>query len=510
MAYRYHSCDSIRRLARLENANKSERSGKAPQKGDDNRTPRFAEGHGMITGKHLIEWGMKPAKWFPEAIAAANRAVAEGADPKAAALAFAPAPVKTVSLRENGLSFSLLAEADSIEERDNIAAVENHLRELMRVPTLVGGAVLPDACPSEKTLGFIPVGGVVAAKDAIHPGMHSSDICCSVACSTFGRDADPTAILDAGMKLSHFGGGGRPRGAQHKPPADVMEAFEANRFLKPQISAAIEHFATQGDGNHFFYVGRRRSDGQVALVTHHGSRAPGAKLYKTGMDAAQQYIREISPETPKHNAWIKAESKDGVDYWDALQIVRIWTKANHYAIHDIIADAISRSVKDRFWNEHNFVFRKTDGLFYHAKGATPAWDGFANDTNGLTMIPLNMAEPILIVRGSNAASALGFSPHGAGRNFSRTAFMKRHAGRTSEEMIAADAPEIDVRYFCGIPDMSELPSAYKNARSVRAQIEKFGLAEIVDEIDPIGNIMAGDWQQNAPWKKKTARPERAG
>jgi hypothetical protein len=44
---------------------------------------------------------------------------------------------------------------------------------------------------------------------------------------------------------------------------------------------------------------------------------------------------------------------------------------------------------------------------------------------------------------------------------------------------------------------------------VRAQIEKFGLAEIVDEIDPIGNIMAGDWQQNARWKKKTARAERA-
>ena len=38
--------------------------------------------------------------------------------------------------------------------------------------------------------------------------------------------------------------------------------------------------------------------------------------------------------------------------------------------------------KGRFWNEHNFVFRKSDGLFYHAKGATPAWQGFAADTAG--------------------------------------------------------------------------------------------------------------------------------
>ena len=71
----------------------------------------------------------------------------------------------------------------------------------MRVPTIVAGAVMPDACPSGAAPGTIPVGGVVAAKDAIHPGMHSADICCSMAVSVFG-DIDPTAVLDAGMKRS--------------------------------------------------------------------------------------------------------------------------------------------------------------------------------------------------------------------------------------------------------------------------------------------------------------------
>ena len=50
--------------------------------------------------------------------------------------------------------------------------------------------------------------------------------------------------------------------------------------------------------------------------------------------------------------------------------------------------------------------------------------------------------------------------------------------------------------------VSELPGAYKNAASMRRQIAKFGLAEVVDQIDPIGNIMAGDWQRDAPWRKK--------
>jgi RNA-splicing ligase RtcB len=108
----------------------------------------------------------------------------------------------------------------------------------------------------------------------------------------------------------------------------------------------------------------------------------------------------------------------------------------------------------------------------------------------------------LIVRGSNAPHGLGFSPHGAGRNMSRTAYMKRNAGKTEAEMIAEQAPGVDVRYFCGIPDVSELPLAYKSASAVRRQIQSFGLAEIVDEIDPIGNIMAGDWQRDAPWRRK--------
>ena len=57
-------------------------------------------------------------------------------------------------------------------------------------------------------------------------------------------------------------------------------------------------------------------------------------------------------------------------------------------------------------------------------------------------------------------------------------------------MIAEQAPGIDVRYFCGVPDVSELPWAYKKAATVRGQIAQFGLAEIVDTIEPIGNIMA--------------------
>lgn len=457
----------------------------------------------MITGKTLIDWGFTPGPWFTVAIAAAQAAAERGEDARAAVAAVAPKPVARRPLSAPGATgYHLNIRAENEGDAENIAKVQAHMDELMRVPTIRAGAVMPDACPAGQALGTIPVGGVIAAENAIHPGFHSADICCSMALTSFG-DVDPTAILDAGMVWSHFGGGGRPRGAQIRPPAEILEAMDANPFLSKLTSAAIEHFATQGDGNHFFYVGRRTSTGDVTLVTHHGSRKPGALLYKAGMALAETTRRAASPETPSHNAWIEADTAEGEAYWEALQIIRLWTKANHYAIHDLIADALGLKPVDRFWNEHNFVFRKTDGLFYHAKGATPAYDGFSADDTGLTLVPLNMGEPILITRGKDAPNGLGFSPHGAGRNFSRTAFLRAQS-ETPEEQLAAVRETIDARFFSGVPDASELPAAYKKADTVRAQLAEFGLCEVVDTVEPIGCIMAGDWQVNAPWRKKKA------
>lgn len=220
------------------------------------------------------------------------------------------------------------------------------------------------------------------------------------------------------------------------------------------------------------------------------------------MKIAESYRRQLSPEALPQNAWIPADTQEGEDYWDALQTIRAWTKANHMLIHDLAADRLSAKVADRFWNEHNFVFRRSDGLFYHGKGATPAFDNWADDATDLTLIPLNMAEPILIARGKNAPNGLGFSPHGAGRNFSRTQHRRMQTGRSDADIFAEETKGIDARFFSGVTDILELPSAYKNAAAVRRQIEHYGLAEIVDEVSPYGCIMVGDWEANAPWRKK--------
>lgn len=457
---------------------------------------------GPITGTHLIEWGHCPGPAFAALLERANAARADGMDmTRIRALLAAdlpqPPPPHRLLQGADDVPLHIAIRAENGDETDNLNDVLATMREVLRTPTVQAGAIMPDACPSGP-LGTIPVGGVVATRNAIHPGMHSADICCSVMMTDLGV-ADPKMVLDAASATTHFGRGGRGDASRFAMEPDLFEAFRANPFLKREktLQAARSHMGTQGDGNHFLFVGRSRSTGHTVMVTHHGSRGPGGQLYKAGMKVAERYRQQLSPATLPQNAWIPADSADGRAYWQALQLIRRWTRANHTVLHHAISTAVGACVVDRFWNEHNFVFQR-DGLFYHGKGATPAWGSHADDACGRVLIPLNMAEPVLVARGKDARHALGFAPHGAGRNFSRTEHRRRMGDISPTARLAAETKGLDIRFYGGEVDTSELPSSYKRADAVVRQIDEYGLAEIEDYIDPFGCIMAG----NMPYRKR--------
>jgi RNA-splicing ligase RtcB len=456
----------------------------------------------MINGKTLLDWGFEQAPWFKTGIERANalRTVGKSdTEIKFELTKLIPEKIPEIPMRTNSIPFSVFLDAETDHEKENLNSVTAHMDALMRTPTIQAGAVMPDACPVGSTLGTIPVGGVVACEDAIHPGFHSADICCSMAISIFKRDESIGVVMDALEKITHFGKGGRARsaGLWKNLPVELKDMHE-NKYLHGLEEYSMMHFGTQGDGNHFAYVGHLKSTGSLALVTHHGSRGFGAALYKRGMAAAQKHTKIHAPRTPMHNAWIKADSEDGQAYWEALQYIETWTRGNHFIIHDLLSKKLGNRVTDRFFNPHNFVFQKSDGMFYHAKGATPSYDGYGQYDTGLTLIPMNMAEPILITKHTNKQDALGFAPHGAGRNMSRTQFLNNHKPELPKD--------IDVRFFCGNIDRSELPEAYKSAATVKAQIAKYGLANVYDEVLPGGSMMAGEFKNNY-FKKKKVKAE---
>lgn len=455
----------------------------------------------MITGKDLIGLGYKPGKWFREAIEHINSNNLE--ESVIEAYLESVKPPMAIPLHDKPVTYHENISASNEVEQANLYSVRKSMEVLMRTPTIVGGAIMPDACPAGP-IGTIPVGGIAITKNAIHPGMHSADICCSLMLTNIGK-VDPKLVLNIAQSIAHFGPGGRSEdeGDLFDLPSDILEEFKKNPLLNSErsIKLAKEHLGTSGDGNHFIFIGLQKSTGDTVIVTHWGSRGVGALLYKNGMRIAERFRKELSPETSPHNAWIPYETPEGKNYWGALQTIRKWTKQNHISIHGEICDILRVNAKDQFWNEHNFVF-KDGNLFYHAKGATPMDKKFMPDITGPRIIPLNMSQPILIVEGGTTETNLGFAPHGAGRNMSRSKHKYSKGDRSIDEIFSEETKGIDARFYFNQIDISELPSAYKNADEVKRQITEFNLATIVDEIIPYGSIMAGDWEKDAPWKKK--------
>lgn len=453
----------------------------------------------MITGQTLIDLGYKPCKWFKNVIDYAN---SNQLDHNGIISYISSVVPKTLEPHNQPIFFHKNIVADNEHERSNIDSVISAMNNILTIPTAVNAAIMPDACPTGPN--DIPVGGIVVTKNAIHPSMHSADICCSMMATDLGFTT-PSVAMEAAFKLTHFGVGGRS--TSHRwLPSDLKDKIVNNYYLNSSKSLkyANDHLGTQGDGNHFLFIGIRKSDGHTMIVTHHGSRGFGANLYKQGLYKAEQFRQQLSPNSNPKHPWIPFDTKEGVDYWDALQIVREWTRLNHDIIHYSVRNTVFKTIDvETFWNEHNFVFKK-DNLFYHAKGATPLDDSFVPDSyNGLRLIPMNMRDGILIVKGETTDTNLGFAPHGAGRNYSRSDHRRSKldsTGKTKEQIVAEETEGLDIRFFSGKSDITELPSAYKNANSVREQINKFNLGTIVDEIEPYGCIMAGEIDK--PWRKK--------
>ena len=478
----------------------------------------------MITGNDLITWGFptNAGEAFGAALSLAQELEASGApldDIKTSV--FGLVPKSKIEMKSTPYSWNEAIVAENDYDLENIKKVREVMSQLMTCPAIKRGAVMPDACPAGSQWGTIPVGGAIEVDNAIIPASHSADVCCSMYVSFFQDDRTPKRILDSLQRHTHFGAGGRRNGEFiHHPVIDALD--ENNRFLSGLGTIAAAHMGTQGDGNHFAYLGEieitpsfiedlidagYESDAYVfehyvneklyALVTHHGSRALGAHVYRRGIDTAQRLTNKIAKDVPKTCAWIPYDTDEGKEYWDALQYIREWTKINHEVIHGRVVG--NRSIHTYF-NEHNFVWKRGDS-FYHGKGATPAWD------RRIGIIPLNMASPILLVIGKDNDDFLSFAPHGAGRNVSRTEtlrpYMKENGERDElaiSKAVAKQTEHLDIRWYSGEADLSETPMGYKSAAQIKDQINYFDLATVTAEITPLGCMMAGHVEPF--WRKK--------
>jgi tRNA-splicing ligase RtcB (3'-phosphate/5'-hydroxy nucleic acid ligase) len=488
----------------------------------------------LITGHLLLESGWPPGPALGEALKRAAEFEAKGVQDIGYILKRlrrdCPPPDPKLSLRAEPANFTEAIEAVTEADAANLVKVRRAMHQLLRVPIIERGAIMPDACPAGSAEATIPVGGAVAVRNALIPSAHSADICCSMAATFFTSESPVSALMEALMASTRFGYGGRAPEDRVDHPVLREEVWD-NPFLNGLEDSAAAHLADQGDGNHFAFLGEMdvtpdlltalseaghtamadalRPHGVIGrvkvLVTHHGSRGLGAKVYTRGQKAAVKHTAKVAHDIPAAAAWLDVTEPEGAAYWEALQYVARWTRANHQLIHDRFLAACHAHEISRCGNEHNFVWKRGD-LYLHGKGATPAWKDDAGRPL-LGLIPLNMAAPILLVLGGDRTEYLSFAPHGAGRNVSRTALMRefRQPDGTPDTariatLLAEATAGLDIRWWYKKADFSEGPLAYKSAIHVTAQIEQFGLARVIAQIRPLGSLMAGD-AGPVPWKR---------
>ncbi len=355
-----------------------------------------------------------------------------------------------------------------------------------RLPVSVAGALMPDA-----HVGYgLPIGGVLATDNAVVPYAVGVDIACRMKLTVL--DAPVSLIRSEGKRLARaieeetrFGmgasWGSKPR--EHEVLDDDWSVSPVTRQMRER---AIGQLGTSGSGNHFVEFGTltlERDDlglkaGEyLALLSHSGSRGPGARV----CDHYSKLAMERHPDLPKelrYLAWLDLDTAEGQEYWAATELMGRFASANHAVIHKHVAKNLKAKVIAGVENHHNFAWREThrlpDGarreVIVHRKGATPAGKGV------LGVIPGSMGTPGFVVRGLGKEESLESAAHGAGRVMSRRAARSSFAWGDVKRSLAEKGVTV---LSAGI---DEVPGVYKDIERVMAQ--QRDLVEIVARFDP--------------------------
>jgi len=362
----------------------------------------------------------------------------------------------------------------------------------MKLPVTVSGALMPDA---HQGYG-LPIGGVLATKNAIIPYAVGVDIGCRMALSIYDIPAsylleDRLSLKDALKANTNFGSGGNfEQGKRSDHNVLANELFETNSLVKSLKDKAYVQLGSSGGGNHFAEFGIIEFEEAdetlnvpkgkfLALLTHSGSRGLGATLANHYTKIAKEKCK--LPGEAKHLAYLDMNSEEGQEYWYAMNLAGDYASACHEVIHRKMKQAIGAQVLATVENHHNFAWKEIvngEELIVHRKGATPA----GKDVMGI--IPGSMTAPGFLVRGKGNETSLNSASHGAGRKMSRS---KAKANFTRTDL-KAKAKEHGITLIGSGVD--EIPMAYKDINEVMKSQKH--LVDVVAKFTPKVVRMADD------------------
>jgi tRNA-splicing ligase RtcB len=347
-------------------------------------------------------------------------------------------------------------------------AAKQQMETAMSLPITVQGALMPDA----HTGYGLPIGGVLATRNAVIPYAIGLDIGCRMALSILDEGeyflkSHSYQMKQALREYTHFGMEGGLDFAQEHEVLD-SPLFNTTALLKKLHPKAARQLGSSGSGNHFVEFGvielhenntlHLPAKKYMALLSHSGSRGLGATI-------AQHYMRMAMdscqlPREARQLAWLDLDTEQGQEYWLSMNLAGDYARACHDRIHANVLKAAGLKAIAKIENHHNFAWKEAldDGseVIVHRKGATPAHAG------ALGIIPGSMTTPAYLVSGKGAAPALHSASHGAGRAMSRRRAKESMTASAMKKLLA----NAGVTLIGG--SVEENPLAYKDIERVIA------------------------------------------
>ncbi|WP_295843112.1 RtcB family protein [uncultured Microbacterium sp.] len=332
-------------------------------------------------------------------------------------------------------------------------------------------ALMPDA-----HLGLgATVGSVIPTLGAIMPAAVGVDIGCGMiavktqftAADLDGRDlSELRQQIERAIPLS-AGRDNRKIVATAEPRIAELEALAETAGFDPASYAGHwrHQLGSLGSGNHFIEISLDEID-DVWMFLHSGSRGVGNRIAQHHIKVAQRLAKQWWIELPHPDlAYLVEGTPEFAAYIRELRWAQHFALLNREEMMDRVANQLGRFLdtpvdeRERINCHHNFTesemhFGKR--VWVSRKGAIMA------DAGRPGLIPGSMGTASYVVEGRGNPVALNSSPHGAGREYSRSAARKTFTHEQLREAMAG------IEYRDTDAFIDEIPQAYKPIDRVMA------------------------------------------
>ncbi|WP_347124892.1 RtcB family protein [Microbacterium sp. SY138] len=383
------------------------------------------------------------------------------------------------------LSARLLSWASLIDEK-TLAQAHTTARMPFIHPHL---ALMPDAHLGKGAT----VGSVIPTLGAIIPAAVGVDIGCGMIAvrTPFTRsDVDGRRLADLREQIERAiplsaGRYNRKVVATAEPRITELEQLaEKNGFDPAQYAGNWRlQLGTLGSGNHFIEVSVDELD-RVWLFLHSGSRGVGNKIAGHHIAVAQRLARQWWIDLPDPDlAYLVEGTPEFTRYIRELRWAQHFALLNREEMMDRVIRQVSELLgtpvdeQERINCHHNFTeSEKHYGkqVWVSRKGAIQA------DAGRPGLIPGSMGTASYVVEGLGDPQSLNSSPHGAGREYSRSAARRTFThDQLREAMTGIEFRDTDAF-------IDEIPQAYKPIDQVMA--DAAGLVSIRHTLRQIVNV----------------------